>query len=228
MSDIVFLWTRREVAPILTARWLRLWARRIVSLPGLAGILWRRQRLRIGGAKIGALSVVSWAEIGGSAKLLAIGKCTFVGRAHVALHSTVTIGDCCVVSDFATFLTGSHAINDPDWSLVARPIQVGDYAWVGQGATVLPGVSNGRGAVVGAGAVVTSDVEAYAVVAGNPARAVGEKRIQEFRYCPTARVAPFAAWLGSREIDWVGALDLRRGHESPQSAAATDGSGAKV
>jgi acetyltransferase-like isoleucine patch superfamily enzyme len=50
---------------------------------------------------------------------------------------------------------------------------VGDDVWIGYGAIVLTGVTVGRGAIVAAGAVVTQDVEPYAIVAGNPARSVG-------------------------------------------------------
>ena len=54
--------------------------------------------------------------------------------------------------------------------LVIRPVRVEDWADVGVGAVLLPGVTVGRGAIVGAGAVVTDDVLPFAVVAGVPAR----------------------------------------------------------
>ncbi|MNN96997.1 Maltose O-acetyltransferase [compost metagenome] len=54
----------------------------------------------------------------------------------------------------------------------ARPIRIGRNVWIGGGAIVLPGVTIGDDAVVGAGSVVTRDVPAGATVVGNPARAV--------------------------------------------------------
>jgi acetyltransferase-like isoleucine patch superfamily enzyme len=61
--------------------------------------------------------------------------------------------------------------------LVARPVRIGDGAWIGIGAIVLKGVQIGAGARIGAGAVVTRDVPAGATVTGNPARlADGEER----------------------------------------------------
>ena len=51
-------------------------------------------------------------------------------------------------------------------------VNIGNDVWVGFRATILPGVSIGHGAVVGAGAVVTRDVPPYAIVAGNPARII--------------------------------------------------------
>jgi maltose O-acetyltransferase len=57
-------------------------------------------------------------------------------------------------------------------------VVIGDRVWIGYRAIVLPGVSIGEGAVVGAGAVVTKDVEPCAIVAGNPARKVGERAVE--------------------------------------------------
>jgi maltose O-acetyltransferase len=51
-----------------------------------------------------------------------------------------------------------------------------DWSWIGERAIVLPGRTVGRGAIVGAGAVVTRDVEPFTIVAGNPARVVGDRR----------------------------------------------------
>ncbi len=53
---------------------------------------------------------------------------------------------------------------------LTRPVVIEDDVWIGENAIVLPGVRIGRGAVVGAGAVVTRDVEPYAIVHGVPAR----------------------------------------------------------
>lgn len=55
------------------------------------------------------------------------------------------------------------------------PIVIEDDVWVGFGAVILPGVTIGRGSIVGAGAVVTKDVEPYTVVAGVPARVIKER-----------------------------------------------------
>ena len=58
---------------------------------------------------------------------------------------------------------------------------IGDRVWIGYRAIVLPGVTIGEGAVVGAGAVVTRDVSPYTIVAGNPAKVIGE-RTKELTY----------------------------------------------
>ena len=56
--------------------------------------------------------------------------------------------------------------------LVIKPVRVEDWADIGTGAVLLPGITVGKGAIVGAGAVVTKNVPAGAVVAGNPARMI--------------------------------------------------------
>lgn len=56
--------------------------------------------------------------------------------------------------------------------LTCKPVEIGDYAWIGAGATVLPGVRVGRHAVVGAASVITKDVPDYAVAVGNPAKVI--------------------------------------------------------
>ena len=61
-----------------------------------------------------------------------------------------------------------------DWDVVAT--KVGFRASVGSGSVILPGLNIGQGALVGAGSVVTKDVPDHAIVAGNPARIVGDTR----------------------------------------------------
>jgi maltose O-acetyltransferase len=54
-------------------------------------------------------------------------------------------------------------------------VRIGDRVWIAYRAIILPGVTIGEGAVVGAGSVVTKDVEPYTIVAGNPARVVNKR-----------------------------------------------------
>ncbi|HET9645914.1 MAG TPA: acyltransferase [Burkholderiaceae bacterium] len=63
---------------------------------------------------------------------------------------------------------------DADWNV--KPTRICRRASIGTNATVLAGVTIGEGALVGAGAVVTRDVEPYAIVAGTPARPIGDAR----------------------------------------------------
>jgi acetyltransferase-like isoleucine patch superfamily enzyme len=61
--------------------------------------------------------------------------------------------------------------------VLVKPVVIEDDAWVGFNAAILKGVTIGRGAIVGACAVVTHDVAPYAIVGGNPARVIGSARI---------------------------------------------------
>src|SRR5581483_4828103 len=80
-----------------------------------------------------------------------------------------------LVSEGAVLMTHGHG-HDPHSTPVANALAIGRDAWIGAYAIVLPGVrSIGDRAVVGAGAVVTRDVPAGTVVAGNPAREIGRR-----------------------------------------------------
>jgi len=109
---------------------------------------------------------------------MVIGDDTWIGQ-RCFFHSAggIRIGQAVGIGPEVKLLTSSHdlgraAIDRPilDAPLSVAPVVVEDHADLGIGAIVLPGVTIGRGAQVGAGAVVTADVPPLAVVAGNPAR----------------------------------------------------------
>ena len=64
---------------------------------------------------------------------------------------------------------------DGDGAYLCTRVDIGDDVWIGYGAVVLAPVTIGRGAIVAAGAIVTSDVAAYEIVAGNPASSIGRR-----------------------------------------------------
>lgn len=70
-------------------------------------------------------------------------------------------------------------MNDNDAHTKANEIVIGDYAWVGANSIILKGVHIGRGAVIGAGSVVTSDVPELTIYAGNPARYIKDVEITD-------------------------------------------------
>jgi maltose O-acetyltransferase len=88
----------------------------------------------------------------------------------------IEIGDHVFLGPGVHLYTATHPLDAAERRSgleLAKPISVGDDAWLGGGAIVLPGVTIGARAVVGAGSVVTRDVSADERVAGNPARPIG-------------------------------------------------------
>jgi acetyltransferase-like isoleucine patch superfamily enzyme len=85
----------------------------------------------------------------------------------------VDIGDRCRLGPYVMIVDCDfHDLYDRGRRPPARPVCLGDDVWVGAKASILPGVTIGRGAVVGTGSVVVDDVAAFTVVAGAPARVI--------------------------------------------------------
>jgi len=97
--------------------------------------------------------------------------CTILDCNEVRIGHHVMIGPAVQIYTAAHLLQAEARIQG--WE-VAKPVVIEDNVWIGGGAILLPGVTIGRNAVVGAGAVVSRDVPANTVVAGNPARVIRE------------------------------------------------------
>lgn len=99
----------------------------------------------------------------------------FILVEELAGDDRVVIGDRVSVAPRVTLVTSSHPNNSRirEFAPVTRgPVTIEADAWIGAGAIILPGVTVGRGAVVGALSVVAADVAPLTVVAGQPARAI--------------------------------------------------------
>jgi acetyltransferase-like isoleucine patch superfamily enzyme len=104
---------------------------------------------------------------------LAVGDRTFINQgASVVASLDIDIGSDVRIGDFVAVYDTDHHPLDQDTPTRATAVRIEDNVWLGRGAVVLPGVVIGRHAVVAAGSVVTSDVSAETMVAGNPARFV--------------------------------------------------------
>jgi putative colanic acid biosynthesis acetyltransferase WcaF len=84
----------------------------------------------------------------------------------------IEIGEFAVVSQRAFLCAGTHDINNPDFQIGARPIQIGANSWIAAEAFVGPGVTVGEGAVLGARAAAFRDLEPWIVYQGNPAKPI--------------------------------------------------------
>ncbi len=101
-----------------------------------------------------------------------LGKHVFINHACSFLDmGGITLEDNVLIGPRVNLVTENHPLNPEDRrALVAKPIVIKRNAWIGAGATILPGVTVGENAVVAAGAVVSKDVAANTVVGGIPAK----------------------------------------------------------
>ena len=124
------------------------------------------------GENLGESSYVA-APINGSAlDRLKIGKNVYINTNCLAMaRGGITIEDDVMIAANASLISNNHDPYDRQ-VLTCKPVLIQKGAWIGAGATVLPGVSVGKYAIVAAAAVVTKDVPDYAVVAGAPAKVI--------------------------------------------------------
>lgn len=116
-----------------------------------------------------------------------IGKnCHFGEWNHITAINRIEIGEACLTGKWVTITDNAHGLTDAsslripplERELVSKgPVVIGRNVWIGDKATILPGVTVGDGAVIAANAVVTKDVPAYSVVAGIPAAVI--KQVSE-------------------------------------------------
>jgi maltose O-acetyltransferase len=105
---------------------------------------------------------------------ISVGDGTFVNYGvSLSAHQSVTIGENCLIGNYVVIMDSDyHDLSDRTRPGEAAPIVIEDDVWLGTRATVLKGVRIGRGAVVGAGAVVTEDIPPRTLAFGVPARVV--------------------------------------------------------
>ena len=102
-------------------------------------------------------------------------NCYLDGRGGIVIGENVSISPECYIVSL------DHDPSSPVFATLAKPVVIGHFAWLGARAMIMPGVEIGEGAVAGAGAVVTTSCRPYEIVAGAPARKIGE-RCRELQY----------------------------------------------
>jgi len=105
--------------------------------------------------------------------------CEFYGSMLATNKAQITIGDHCAFGPRVRVLSATHDYHRLDLPDQAASVTVGHHVWIGAGATLLPGISIGDGAVVAAGSVVTRDVAPFTIVAGNPARFIKNRDLND-------------------------------------------------
>lgn len=116
-----------------------------------------------------------------SGEKLIIRKGTYINRHTIVnAHRQVDIGPGCMIGPFCYITDGNHGMDrgTPVQNQVMdiKPVIIEEGVWLGAHVTVLPGIRLGKGCVIGAGAVVNSDIPADAIAAGVPTRIIGYRK----------------------------------------------------
>jgi maltose O-acetyltransferase len=159
MAGTIISWLYNELVGRFPSRSVRLWYLRCwtAALGGGCGIQLGCRFLNGSKVHLGDRCVLNFGTLLDGRKF------------HIRIGNDVSIGP------EASILTLGHDPQSPEFEDRGGDVVIGDRVWIAYRAIVLPGVTIGEGAVVAAGALVTKDVEPYAIVAGNPARVIGTR-----------------------------------------------------
>ena len=134
------------------------------------------------GSSIMSHCILETTAIGDCAPHLSIGDGCSIGEySHITCANKVIIGNGLLTGRFVLITDNSHGDSSPeecDTAPLARdvcskgPVEIKDNVWIGDKATILPGITIGKGAIIAANAVVTKDIPDYAIAAGIPAKIV--------------------------------------------------------
>lgn len=137
---------------------------------------WRIMLLRLFGAKIGNnCRVFPSSKVWAPWNLEMMDSSSLGEEVFCYNVSPVKIGENATVSREVFLCTASHDVHSPIFELKTRPIVIAQSAWIAARAIILPGVTVGEGAVVGAGALVAKDVPAWKIFGSVAAKEIGER-----------------------------------------------------
>lgn len=143
----------------------------------------RRFFYRLFGMKIGRGSTIHMGLKLYNPFNIEIGEDSIIGEdAVLDGRDRLTIGNHVDIASEVMIYNAKHDVRDPNFRAVDAPVIIEDYVFIGPRAIILPGVKIKKGSVVGAGAVVTKDVEEYSIVGGVPARHIGEREVKDLNY----------------------------------------------
>ena len=141
---------------------------------------WRAFLLRIFGAKVGrGVHVYPGVKIWAPWNLELADECGIANGAILYSMGKIKIGRRSVISQGAHLVAGTHDYTQPNFPLVIKPINIGDYVWIATEAFVHPGINIGDGCVIGARSVVTKNMPNWMVCAGHPCDIIKERVYHE-------------------------------------------------
>lgn len=137
------------------------------------------------GSSVGAGTVLIAKSTSTRRSHIIIGKRTAINEYNNlrAAGGDIRIGDHSQIAQFCTLVAGNHTVDtmefmiDAPWETSRNSIEIGEDVWIGANCVILPGVTIGRGAVIGAGSVVTKNVPPYSIYVGNPAKLMRMRQI---------------------------------------------------
>ncbi|MBL0225851.1 MAG: putative colanic acid biosynthesis acetyltransferase [Geobacteraceae bacterium] len=142
---------------------------------------WRVFLLRCFGARIGSgCAVYPKSEVWAPWNLVCEDVVAVADGAIIYNPSQITLGSHCIVSQQAYLCGATHDHEDPNFPLISAPITLEAYSWVCARATVQPGITLGKGAILGLGAVATKDLEPWSIYGGIPARKLKNRKHEGF------------------------------------------------
>ena len=160
------------------------------GLQTLRAVGWPRRKGQVKHnlAKFGSRAYIDSTTTITSGREIEIEADVYIGPGgYIAGDGGLKIGQGVMVGPQVYIQTSTHNFESEDLMalpydhrIIRGPIVLEAYVWVGGRVTILPGVRIGRGAVIGAGSVVTRDVDAFAIVAGNPARVIRHRDTEQF------------------------------------------------
>lgn len=177
----------RRIATILN-EYLLFWLHLIGNIPSHHV---RRFFYRLAGMRIGRGSTIHTGARFYEPSGISIGKDSIIGESVVLDgRARLSIGSHVAFASEVMVYNAEHDVHHESFRPIQAEVVIDDYVFVGPRAIILPGVHIGKGAVVGAGAVVTKDVPSGTIVGGVPAKKIADRKIID----PTYRLGR-AAWF---------------------------------
>ena len=155
------------------------------------------RKMRKAGATIGCdIGIAGGINVPASSNLV-VGNHVSFHTDQIDVRAPLKIGDYVIIGESVSIITCSHNIDDPEWTFKPYGLEIEDYVWIATSAMILPSCRKiGRGAVVGAGAVVVKDVPPMAIVSGNPAQII------RYRKCVHENMLPETLLGGGLRSYW--------------------------
>ena len=143
----------------------------------------RRFIYRFYGVKMGKGSAIHMGAVFYNPSNIVIGQDTIIGEnAVLDGRDKLVIGSHVDIASEVMIYNCEHDVQSADFHAVSAPVIIEDFVFIGPRAIILPGVKIKKGAVVGAGAVVTKDVSEFTIVGGVPAKEIGERKNKNPNY----------------------------------------------